>query len=99
MSIDSILGASTTLCERFAAEGARGVVVSDIDADGAVRVADAVGGMAIRADAGNRADVHTLVVRAEREYGQIDLFCCNAGIFVEGGGWRSPTSSGRRSGR
>ncbi len=78
-------GIGRALCERFAAEGARGVVVSDIDAEGAARVADAVGGMAIPADAGNRADVHTLVVRAQREYGQIDLFCCNAGIFVEGG--------------
>ena len=35
------------LCERFAAEGARGVVVADLDAEAAAQLAKEIGGLAV----------------------------------------------------
>ncbi len=73
-------GIGRALCKRFAAEGARGVVVSDVDFKTAVQVADEIDGIAIRADVGDEAEVINLVEEASRAFGQIDLFCSNAGI-------------------
>jgi NAD(P)-dependent dehydrogenase (short-subunit alcohol dehydrogenase family) len=78
-------GIGRALCVRFAAEGARAVVVSDIDGDAAAKVADEVGGLAVRTDVAEEADVQALVAQAEEAYGPIDLFCSNAGIGGGGG--------------
>src|SRR5437879_2722240 len=78
-------GIGRALCRRFAAEGARGVVVADIDEGAAAAVAAEIGGIAVRADLSKEADVIALVKRATEEFGQIDLFCSNAGIGIEGG--------------
>ena len=45
-------GIGRALCERFAAEGARGVVVADRDKEGAKKVAAQCGGLAITTDVG-----------------------------------------------
>jgi NAD(P)-dependent dehydrogenase (short-subunit alcohol dehydrogenase family) len=73
-------GIGRALCKRFAAEGARGVVVSDIDFKTAEQVADEFDGIAIRADVGDEAEVANLVSEVTKAFGQIDLFCSNAGI-------------------
>ncbi|MGH9836969.1 MAG: SDR family oxidoreductase [Blastocatellia bacterium] len=73
-------GIGRALCKRFAAEGARGVVVSDVDFKTAAQVADEINGIAIRADVGDEAEVINLVAEASAAFGQIDLFCSNAGI-------------------
>jgi NAD(P)-dependent dehydrogenase (short-subunit alcohol dehydrogenase family) len=78
-------GIGRALCRRFAAEGARGVVVADLDAAGAERVARETGGLAVPVDVSREADVAALVARATAAYGPIDLFCSNAGIALEGG--------------
>jgi NAD(P)-dependent dehydrogenase (short-subunit alcohol dehydrogenase family) len=78
-------GIGAALCRRFAAEGARGVVVADRDADRARRVAAEVGGLAVVADVAEEADVIRLVEQATAESGPIDLFCSNAGIAMAGG--------------
>lgn len=78
-------GIGQALCRRFAAEGAKGVVVADVDADAAVTVADEIGGLAVTADVAVEADVVALVERAEEAYGPVDLFCSNAGIGGGGG--------------
>lgn len=78
-------GIGAALCRRFAVEGARAVVVADIDAEGAGRVAAEVGGMAITADVANEADVIRIVERTTASYGPTDLFCSNAGIATPGG--------------
>lgn len=78
-------GIGKALCERFAREGARAVVVADRDAAGAESVARAVGGMAVFTDVSREADIALLVARACEAYGGIDLFCSNAGIAIEGG--------------
>lgn len=78
-------GIGRALCRRFAAEGPRGVVVADLDAEGAARVADEVGGLAVPTDVADESAVRSLVERAEARFGPVDLFCSNAGIVVGAG--------------
>ncbi|AHH95559.1 SDR family oxidoreductase [Kutzneria viridogrisea] len=76
-------GIGAALARRFAAEGAAGVLVSDLDGDAAQAVAESLEGtkaLAVRADVADEAQVTELVRTAERELGPIDLFCSNAGI-------------------
>jgi NAD(P)-dependent dehydrogenase (short-subunit alcohol dehydrogenase family) len=78
-------GIGRALCRRFAAEGAKAVVVADFDADGAATVAAEIGGEAVSTDVAVEADIKSLVERTEQHHGPIDLFCSNAGIAVGGG--------------
>src|ERR1700732_3112988 len=78
-------GIGRALCYRFAAEGARGVVVADIEAGAAEQVANEIDGLAGAMDVRREVDFGRLVARATETYGPVDLFCSNAGIFVEGG--------------
>ena len=78
-------GIGRALCVRFAAEGARGVVVADKDRAAAEDVAEQVGGLAVTTDVAREADIVRLVEQVTERYGPIDLFCSNAGIMVEGG--------------
>jgi NAD(P)-dependent dehydrogenase (short-subunit alcohol dehydrogenase family) len=78
-------GIGRALAHRFAEEGARGVVVADLDDEGAERVAKEIGAQAIgvRVDVGVEADNQALIDAAEQRFGPVDLFAANAGI---GGG-------------
>src|ERR687897_671948 len=80
-------GIGQALCQRFAAEGARAIVVVDRDADGALATASALGTRAVArtADVTVEADVEAMVERTEDEIGPIDLFASNAGILGYGG--------------
>ena len=78
-------GIGAALCHRFAAEGAAGIVVADIDEVGAQRVADEAGGLAVAADVSDPGDVAALVARTRDEVGEIDLLCSNAGIGAGAG--------------
>jgi len=78
-------GIGRALCRRFASEGARAIVVADLDGEGAQAVADEVGGTAVRLDVSKEADVVSLVEQASDANGPIDLFCANAGIITSGG--------------
>ena len=77
-------GIGRALCRRFAAEGAKAVVVADLDAVAAQRVAGEIGGLAITADVSGEADVARLAAQVAEQHGAIDLFCSNAGIAVDG---------------
>jgi NAD(P)-dependent dehydrogenase (short-subunit alcohol dehydrogenase family) len=78
-------GIGRALAWRFAEDGARGVVVADLDAEGAARVAQDIGpsAVAVGCDVADAGQVGDLVDRAESELGPVDLFCANAGV---GGG-------------
>ena len=76
-------GAGEALCRRFAADGARRVVIADV-ADAAA-LADEIGATAVHHDVAVEQDSIELVALVEREFGPIDLFCANAGVFVPGG--------------
>jgi NAD(P)-dependent dehydrogenase (short-subunit alcohol dehydrogenase family) len=80
-------GIGRALCQRFAAEGARAVVVVDRLADGAVATAGSIGDVAtpMTADVTVEADIEAVVERTEEEIGPIDLFVSNAGILGLGG--------------
>lgn len=80
-------GIGRALCQRFASEGARAVVVVDRDADGAVATAQGIGARAtaLTADVTVEADIEAVVERTEDEIGPIDLFASNAGILGYGG--------------
>jgi len=83
-------GIGRALCVALAEHGAAAVVVADVDAAEASKVAAAIEAdghraMAVAADVAREADVGDLVARAEEAFGPIDLFCSNAGIIVDGG--------------
>ncbi len=86
-------GIGAELCRRFKKEGAKGIVVADMNAEDAAKVADEVGGLAVTTDVGVEEDVIKLVDAAIDKYGQIDLFCSNAGIsFRDNGGAATATN-------
>jgi NAD(P)-dependent dehydrogenase (short-subunit alcohol dehydrogenase family) len=78
-------GIGEALCRRFAREGAKGVVVADVNEAGAKAVAANIKGVAFKCDVGKEDDVIRLVHFAEETFGPIDLFCSNAGILEIGG--------------
>ncbi len=78
-------GIGEALVRRFYSEGARAVVAADMDGPGAEKVAADTGGFGMRVDVGREADIQRLVAETIERYGQIDLFCSNAGIFIPGG--------------
>lgn len=78
-------GIGKAMCERFAAEGARQVVVADLNGDGAAAVAERIGSAsgsaaARQVDVGVEAELIDLIDDTESRFGPIDLFCSNAGI-------------------
>lgn len=78
-------GIGAAMCRRFAADGARCVIVADRDFDAADRVARSCGGEAVQCDVSVESDVRDLVEFALQAAGRIDIFCSNAGITVKGG--------------
>jgi NAD(P)-dependent dehydrogenase (short-subunit alcohol dehydrogenase family) len=77
-------GIGRALCQRFAADGARAVIVADLNEANAQQVATAIGAKA-QARALNVADeaaVRKLVDEVTAQHGRIDLFCSNAGVIV-----------------
>ena len=78
-------GIGAALSRRFATEGARAVVVADLDADGARAVAAEIGGTAASTNVAVEADLQALVAKTVDAHGPIDLFCSNAGIGGGGG--------------
>lgn len=78
-------GIGRALCRAFATAGARAVVVADLDEQGAKNVAQEINGTAAGANVGKEPEVQRLVEQTSRQFGQIDIFCSNAGIGVQGG--------------
>jgi NAD(P)-dependent dehydrogenase (short-subunit alcohol dehydrogenase family) len=83
-------GIGAALARRFAAGGAAGIVVSDVDGERLERtvrdVSDSGGhAVAVRADVADAAQVAELVTAAESAFGPVDLFCSNAGVAAGAG--------------
>jgi NAD(P)-dependent dehydrogenase (short-subunit alcohol dehydrogenase family) len=80
-------GIGRALARRFARDGARGIAVADLDADGAQAVASEIGENAGKAAVGIGCDVsrpeqvEDLIDETEKAFGRpVDLFCANAGV-------------------
>jgi len=86
-------GIGRALCRRFAAEGARGVVVADLDTHGAASVATEIGGLAVTTNVSSEADIVRLIAQTIDAFGPIDLLCSNAGIFGVAGGAEVPNDA------
>jgi NAD(P)-dependent dehydrogenase (short-subunit alcohol dehydrogenase family) len=78
-------GIGRELARRFAKEGAKLVVCSDRNGEGAEAVAKEIGGVAFTTDVGKEEDIIHLIDTVEKVHGPIDLFCSNAGIGYGGG--------------
>ena len=79
-------GIGSAVARRFAAEGARAVVVADVDEAGARKVADEIGHDAAQVDVRQQDSIKALVDRATETNGPIDLFFSNAGVAGPAGG-------------
>jgi NAD(P)-dependent dehydrogenase (short-subunit alcohol dehydrogenase family) len=83
-------GIGRALCIRFAEEGARSIVIADLNGDAAEEVAGEVAALGTeiyvaQIDVAKEADILHVVKHAEEKFGGIDLFCSNAGILTHGG--------------
>jgi NAD(P)-dependent dehydrogenase (short-subunit alcohol dehydrogenase family) len=83
-------GIGRAMCRAFARQGVRGVVVADLNENGARAVADELGAqgvpaIAVATDVSDETEVVALVDAAESAFGVVDVFCANAGIVVPGG--------------
>ena len=73
-------GIGKGLCERFHAEGAAKIIVTDIDEANANVVAKEINGVAYRLNVAIEAEVQTVVNDVLDKFGRIDLVVSNAGI-------------------
>ena len=89
-------GIGKALCERFAADGARKVIVVDRAADNATAVANAIGGDAEVVDVGDETEITEMLLRVEDTYGPIDVLCNNAGIASGGNPLDTPIDEWQR---
>ena len=85
-------GIGRAVAMRFAQDGARGVVVADLDLAGAQAVAGEIGevgarALAVRCDVSVEADIQALVAAAREQFGQVDIYISNAGILGRPGGF------------
>ena len=72
-------GIGRALAERLAREGMR-VVVADLNAERAERVAKRINGLAVVCNVGDPSAINDLVRRAEEAFGPVHVFCSNAGF-------------------
>jgi NAD(P)-dependent dehydrogenase (short-subunit alcohol dehydrogenase family) len=84
-------GIGAALARRFAAEGARAVVLADREPTGIERVAAEIAAdagvetLALTCDVTQELQLLGLVDTAEDRFGPVDLFCSNAGVIALGG--------------
>lgn len=79
-------GIGRALCRALHIEGAR-VAVADLDFEQAQKVAEEIGGLAIRLDVSRESEIIAAIEQAEDALGPVDIFVSNAGVaFGDGPG-------------
>ena len=73
-------GIGEACARRFARENAK-VVIADIDDQRGAALASELGGLYVRCDVGDKAQVDALVAQTVAAHGRIDVLVNNAGIF------------------
>ncbi len=89
-------GIGEALSRRFAREGAATVVVTDLDGEQALRVADSIDGVGMQLDVSDEAAVMRTIESIEAGHGPIGLLVNNAGIAT-GGSVDVPTEVWQRT--
>jgi NAD(P)-dependent dehydrogenase (short-subunit alcohol dehydrogenase family) len=81
-------GIGAGMAERFAREGAAGIVVADVNLERAQGVAAKIGerALAVACDVSREAEIQELVRRTRERFGRIDIYFSNAGILGRLGG-------------
>lgn len=77
-------GIGEATARAFAAAGARGVVIADVNEAALDRVASEINALPVRTDVSQEADIQALIRAAEQKYGSVDIFFSNAGISRPG---------------
>ncbi|RYF43906.1 MAG: SDR family oxidoreductase [Comamonadaceae bacterium] len=80
-------GIGAGLARRFAAEGARAVVVADLNLQRAQGVAAEFGGEAVQCDVSREEEIQALVEGTRQRHGKVDIYLSNAGILGRPGGF------------
>lgn len=75
-------GIGRAVCRELQRRGAAGIVVTDLDGELARTTAAEVGGLGLKCDVADPADIAAAVARAEAQYGRVDLLLSNAGFGV-----------------
>lgn len=75
-------GIGEAMARRFAHEGARAVVIADLDGDAAARVARDLGCLGVKVNVAAEKELAALADETIARHGQIDLFCSNAGVSL-----------------
>jgi NAD(P)-dependent dehydrogenase (short-subunit alcohol dehydrogenase family) len=83
-------GIGAAMARRFAAEGAAGICVTDVNSKAAAEVAtgvvrDGCRAFSLGTDVRDEAQVEAMVAATVAEYGPVDLMCSNAGIATGAG--------------
>ena len=86
-------GIGTGLCRRFREEGVRALVIADLNGEAVAALADELDAVGVTLDVRDEAAIAAMVSEVEAQFGQIDLFCSNAGILNLDGGDFWATSS------
>ncbi len=86
-------GIGTGLCRRFREEGVRALIIADLNGEAVADLADELDAVGVTLDVRDEAAIAAMVSEVEAQFGQIDLFCSNAGILNLDGGDFWATSS------
>jgi NAD(P)-dependent dehydrogenase (short-subunit alcohol dehydrogenase family) len=86
-------GIGTGLCRRFREEGVRALIIADLNGEVVTALADELDAVGVTLDVRDEAAIAKMVSEVEAQFGQIDLFCSNAGILNLDGGDFWATSS------
>ena len=88
-------GIGMGLCRRFREEQVRGLVIADLNGEAASALAGELDAKSVQLDVRDEAAIAAMVAEIESEFGQIDLFCSNAGVLDLDGGdyWASSSAN------
>lgn len=77
-------GIGKAMAKAFLNEGAAGIMLADLDAAAVAQAAADIGCSGMACDVTDEAQVAALVAATEDQYGQVDVFCSNAGAGGNG---------------
>jgi NAD(P)-dependent dehydrogenase (short-subunit alcohol dehydrogenase family) len=77
-------GIGKAMAKTFLNEGAAGIMLADLDAAAVAQAAADIGCNGMACDVTDEAQVAALVAATEDQYGQVDVFCSNAGAGGNG---------------